>query len=104
MILQEWSGYHTKAAYVLKCMANDCLGLHVWRYNEKATPVPRNGEWCRLGSAYNVGGKLLAWMVVNNLIERRGVTSGTSIEAFLGDWYRAAIDPADVDLGDWWIE
>lgn len=99
---RNWSGYRTKSEYLLKCIADDCNELGVWD-DEKHWPIPRDGDWFQLGRAYNVGGKLLLWMVENNLLERRGVKSGNGIESMLADWYRAAADP-DADLGDWWIE
>jgi hypothetical protein len=104
VILQDWSGYRTKSDYVLKCLADEGRGLaqQTWGNGYEPKPIPRDGEWFQLGRAYNVGGKLLFWMVENGFLERR--KSGKSVEVLLGDWYRVT-EPADAaDLGDWWIE
>ena len=90
------AGYRTKAEYVVKCLAENGAGL-------RQRSGYRDGEWFLLGRAYNVGGSLLLWMVENGFLERRH-NRGNSVQAFLCDWYRVPVAPADVDLGDWWIE
>jgi len=99
-IVRDWAGYPSKAACVLECLERDCEGcLGGW---DSTIPIPRDGDWFKLGRLYNVGRKLLVWMVENGLLERRYDHPGHGVESVLNDWYRAA-DP-DPDLGDLWIE
>ena len=81
---RSWIGYRAKADHVLKRLERGELG---GRYNNDPL-VPQDGEWIQLGRMYNVGAKLLVYMVENNMLVRRG--QNTTVSGFLDDWYRVA--------------
>ena len=97
---RAWSGYAGKAARFLKPIAGGDDFIYLGEGN--SGPIPRQGEWLRLGAAYNVGAKFLHYMVDAGLIVRRGDYRGDSVQAWLADWYRLNDDFGD-DFGDLWV-
>lgn len=93
----SWRGYLTKAAFVLACLERGGAGCEV----PGGGSIPRDGNWYRLGRMYNVGYKLLVWMVENGLLERRDY-GGNGHAAVMDAWYRRPGDP-DPDLDDFWV-
>lgn len=96
----DYKGYHGKARRLLDWMKR---GETSWapRYYPNLI-VRRDGPWVRAGDVPNVGAKMLAWMMEQGMIERRGDTQGVSVVAIKYDWYRIPVP--DDDLGDLWIE
>jgi hypothetical protein len=92
----SWSGYPLKAKRLLAELERGELrsGYYdngVWT----ELPLPQDGEWVQLGRAYNIGAKLLVYMVENHMLERRG-NKGT-VPALVEDWYRV-VGPTQSDV------